>query len=84
MGMFDTVKMNCPSCGKEIEVQSKAGECVMAEYDINNAPAVILLDVSSKIIECDECNERFRLNFEYRTRIDFVGDESSRWKNPNP
>jgi len=42
MGMFDSVLVDCASCNKKIEFQSKAWFCEMACYTLENAPAPIL------------------------------------------
>jgi DNA-directed RNA polymerase subunit RPC12/RpoP len=84
MGMFDSVYLECPGCGHKQEVQSKAGPCEMMIYTKDNAPAEVLLDVSREIVTCEECGEKYKIVFEYRTKVVHSGDESSRWKNPVP
>jgi DNA-directed RNA polymerase subunit RPC12/RpoP len=84
MGMFDTITIECPNCHFRKSVQSKAGPCMMMIYTKENAPVEVLLDISRESIKCDECGEKFRLKFEYRTKIELVGDEESIWKDPNP
>ena len=45
MGMFDSLMVPCPKCGAKVEFQSKAGDCVMAEYTMGECPNVILADL---------------------------------------
>jgi len=46
MGMFDTVLVPCPSCGEVYAAQSKGGECMLAAYELDEAPANVLMDVN--------------------------------------
>lgn len=46
MGMFDSIYFTCPSCGEEIEDQSKGGDCVLAKYRADAVP----IDVAGGII----------------------------------
>lgn len=45
MGLFDSVDIECPVCGKTIEFQSKAGDCDMTIYSLDDAPDSILFDI---------------------------------------
>ena len=55
MGMFDSVWLECKACGEELEFQSKVGDCVLANYTINNAPPKILLDIDGQVGICMGC-----------------------------
>jgi|JI10StandDraft_1071094.scaffolds.fasta_scaffold1811746_1 transcription elongation factor Elf1 len=46
MGMFDSVKVPCPKCGKEQLFQSKGGDCILEEYTLENAPLDVLMDIN--------------------------------------
>lgn len=47
MGLYDSVWVTCPHCGKPAEFQSKAGPVLyLANYTLDNAPPAILLDIS--------------------------------------
>ena len=59
--MFDTLMVACPDCGKMIEFQSKAGDCILAEYDVNNVPDEIAVDVKDDISSC-ECGKKVKLH----------------------
>lgn len=62
MGCFDTLKIVCPACGAENEVQSKAGRCNLTSYSVADAPADILVDVAEHgTFTCEECGALFRL-----------------------
>lgn len=48
MGMYDRVWLVCPKCGSQIEWQSKAGECHLADYSLFDAPPAILGDIAGE------------------------------------
>lgn len=37
MGCFDTVVIECPACGNEIECQSKSGDCTFKRMSLSRA-----------------------------------------------
>jgi len=55
MGMFDSLYASCPHCGKPVEFQSKAWNCGMDRYSIEDAPTAILVDVMNSPHYCDRC-----------------------------
>lgn len=67
MGMFDSVFARCPNCGKQIEFQSKAGECDLSEYNIREVPVEIAADLNHKWNKetCEYCGDSYRLIFLY-------------------
>lgn len=62
MGMFDTVIFRCPKCnGATIFEQSKAGECLLIDYNSNEVPTEIALDILGNKVWCEKCNETFEI-----------------------
>ena len=63
MGMFDSVFIPCPKCEKSMEIQSKAGNCSLSVYSLENAPLKILMDIEGEYIFCSnpECDKTFKL-----------------------
>lgn len=60
MGMFDTVNVPCPICGTTSGFQSKSGECSLAEYPLDKAPADVLMDVNRHSpTTCTKCGTVF-------------------------
>lgn len=64
MGMFDSVYVACPRCGASTEFQSKAGECSLSIYSLDQAPPEILTDLYERgdvdIGErCPKCGHHF-------------------------
>lgn len=55
MGMFDSVYVNCPNCGEDIEFQSKAGECWCRSYNQNKVPTIVAFDLEGDV---EICNHR--------------------------
>lgn len=60
MGMFDSVYVDCV-CGARVEFQSKAGECNLDHYTINNVPPGIACDLIGKSEKCSECGATIAL-----------------------
>ena len=61
MGLFDEVSIVCQKCGAWILEQTKAGDCTMAVYALEDAPAEILADLEGDMIECTECEYMIRI-----------------------
>jgi hypothetical protein len=61
MGMFDSVYFPCRTegCEGNIEVQSKAGECVLASYSPESVPIAIAVDIAGESAWCRTCNRYF-------------------------
>lgn len=55
MGMFDSYYARC-KCGGKAEFQSKAGDCVLAEYSrYKEPPADVAADLIGQEAACDRC-----------------------------
>jgi len=64
MGMFDTVMVPCPRCGREAEFQSKGGECLLREYGLETCPKDVLSDVNRHApAKCESCGTLFEVGF---------------------
>jgi hypothetical protein len=66
MGMFDTVKVKCPSCKLLTDVQSKAGPCCLNNYHQDSVPASIAeseIEAAKKghTDTCDHCDCSFKI-----------------------
>lgn len=51
MGLFDSVHVKCPTCGKRSELQTKV-RCEMGSYAGENVPADIAAGVSGDKFDC--------------------------------
>ena len=63
MGMFDSVYFTCPTpkCKNRIEVQSKAGECILETFDEDYVPYEIAKDIKGDPAYCPVCKKHFRV-----------------------
>ena len=57
MGMFDRLFIRCKACGEKIEFQSKAGKCMLEEYNICDVPANIAGDLDGEAQTCLNCGK---------------------------
>jgi len=55
MGVFDSVWAKCPNCGEPVEFQSKAADCVLADYELHSVPAAIAVDIDGETEVCKGC-----------------------------
>lgn len=59
MGMFDRVWVVCPLCGERIEAQSKAGPCLLRDYNLGTAPPEVLVDLGNQTYACSKGHEHW-------------------------
>ena len=68
MGVYNTVKVPCPSCGKEAYIQTKSGECDMITYRLDEAPSDDLPGLQDKWERC-QCGTTFEVEIEVVARV---------------
>jgi len=61
MGCYNTLIFKCPSCGSDIEEQSKGGSCTLSTYEAIEAPLGDLVYVEDEIIYCDKCKRKYQI-----------------------
>ena len=61
MGMFDSIFLDCPTCGERLELQSKAGECQLHVYSPDEVPIIIAEDLKRGAICCEKCLKAWRV-----------------------
>lgn len=61
MGMFDSLFVKCPTCGKELEFQSKSGACALNRYTRKNLPISVAVGIDGDIIKCEFCSDKFQI-----------------------
>ena len=61
MGMFDSVYFPCLDCGGRVEVQSKAGDCSLREYEPADVPPNVAADIIGEGGECESCRRSWRV-----------------------
>lgn len=67
MGMFDSIRGKCPNCNKNVEIQTKLGECLLREYNLDKLPVDIATAIAWKknyIETCEHCNSKFMLQLD--------------------
>jgi len=69
MGMYDTLNFICPACNQVTSEQSKVGECRLAEYNLTNAPLLVIADINDEgergRLYCGECNKALQLEVRF-------------------
>ena len=58
--MLDSVIYKC-ECGKEVEWQSKADDCVLANYSNMDVPVTIANDINGEIQKC-KCGRYYKIS----------------------
>ena len=69
MGMFDTVKIDCPRCGEYFEKQSKWGPCELKEFYVDNAPLSILDHLTQMDLRCPICDTPIKIHVQKMVTI---------------
>jgi len=69
MSSFDSVIVNCPSCGNEVEFQSKARgwNCSLKNFKPSKVPVEIALDLDCAIEQCS-CGAKVELKYSAPTK----------------
>ena len=60
MGMYDSVIIDCPYCGENLEFQSKAGLCELQAFSSRDVPPDIAEDLINTEQEC-KCGKILKL-----------------------
>lgn len=55
MSMFDSLVVPC-ICGEPVQFKSKAGDCRMEEYTLDDVPDRIAADCIGESERCGQCN----------------------------
>ena len=72
MGIFDEVWADCPKCNSKIEFQSKAGDCMIYDFDLESAPLAIRADVIGATGECFRCKTKIVVRGEVKVWTEIV------------
>ena len=73
--MFDTLCVPCPDCGCDVEFQSKAGQCYLHVYALDDCPLVILADVANYPENCSKCGAGVSVVVSHSTTVKSVGTD---------
>ena len=86
MGCFDTLCFQCPSCAEIISEQSKAGECSLSSYSLENAPLNIIADINyygkKGQLYCEHCKVQLELEVRFiaTPKIKDCDEEDDDWR----
>lgn len=69
MGMYDSVMVKCPKCGKENEFQSKSGECLLDVYTLENCPNDVMVNVNRHSPCKCNCGFNYEVDIENRKAV---------------
>ena len=61
MGLFDSVRWDCPDCKAKhmVEVQSKTGPCLLKCYDPLNVPLDMAVGMVGQRAICHKCRKEY-------------------------
>ena len=62
MGMFDTILVPCPECGKKYEAQTKKGERLLEVWELEDAPVEAMMGVNTHAPFLCPCGTEFEVN----------------------
>jgi hypothetical protein len=64
MGLYDIVKVPCPTCGTTSEFQTKSGACNMEVYELDDCPPDVITDVNRHAPNtCQKCKTKYGVRF---------------------
>jgi len=79
MGVYDTLRFKCPSCGEVTSEQSKAGDCCLNYFTLKDAPLVVIADIhddgEKDKLFCEKCNVQLRLVVRFHVEVQIKDDE---------
>jgi hypothetical protein len=76
MGLFDTIIIKCPHCNGETDIQTKAGDCMLQEYDRFTVPVSIAYFINDVEQHCVHCDGVYKVSFELPKVATVVGSVS--------
>lgn len=69
MGCFDTVIIDCPSCQKQVSLQTKAGRCNFETFTrLSQIPASIAGDLATETTQCEHCQAEIQFDVQFLVR----------------
>lgn len=71
MGMYDSLYVDCPQCGNELEFQSKSGPCALLSCKKNSLGPDIAIGMNWDIVRCEFCNKRIQLVCKIPQKVKF-------------
>lgn len=77
MSCFDILKLTCPKCKSDFELQTKKGENTLDTYTLENCSEEMLLEVSPylNLNPCPHCNTILCLDFFERKLSPYINNK---------
>jgi transcription elongation factor Elf1 len=85
MGMFDSIKIQCPVCRHDSVFQSKAGPCSLNKYTLYSAPLAVVADLQEDgkcgHVKCEHCEVQLGIEVQFLANVvvkhdnDWEGEE---------
>jgi endogenous inhibitor of DNA gyrase (YacG/DUF329 family) len=72
MGMFDWFRAACPTCGRTLEWQSKAGPCNLNDYSPADVDPTVALDLHNQTEECEHCGSVVSVHTQYIIVVNLI------------
>lgn len=69
MGVYDTIWAKCPKCGEKSEFQSKIGDCILQDYDLEDCPDDVLWDANRHSPNECECGAYYEIDINNRKAV---------------
>lgn len=70
MGLFDSLIVICPNCGKKTEIQSKVGPCVLDMFKWeDDLPVWLMASLDNTTETCDACGKIFLIKFGLKWQV---------------
>ena len=70
MGMFDSLIWTCAFCGDKNMAQTKAGPCMMDDFNMEDElPTWLMEAFDGREEACYKCNKKFKFVFELEIKV---------------
>ena len=61
MGLFDSFYTKCPKCKRQLEFQSKSGECMCSSYTEKDLSSMVAIGMDGDVVMCEFCKINWKL-----------------------
>jgi hypothetical protein len=67
--MYDSVWVECPKCGQANEFQSKGGDCLLNNYNLQKCPDDVMSDINRHSPYRCECGAVYEVDINNRMPV---------------
>lgn len=61
MGVFNTIIVDCPSCGEPVEFQTKSGTCALSYFHISDVSEKEIEGIMGRTNYCTNCKIKVKI-----------------------